>query len=44
MSATAVNAAYHTAIWRRAAVDERYAALRQVEGRVTAGMALAVPA
>lgn len=37
LSATAVNAAYHTAIWQRAAADERYTALRQVEGLVTVG-------
>lgn len=39
LNEVAVNAAYQTAIWTRAAEDPRYAALRQVEGVATVGNA-----
>src|SRR5215203_3221567 len=37
LSALGVSAAYQRAIWERAASDERFAALRQVEGLVSVG-------
>jgi Xaa-Pro dipeptidase len=40
MSDLAVNAAYQTAIWERAAAEPRFAAHRQVEGVATVGSGL----
>jgi Xaa-Pro aminopeptidase len=37
LSAVGVSAAYQRAIWERAASDDRFAALRQVEGLVSVG-------
>jgi Xaa-Pro dipeptidase len=37
MSELGVNAAFQTAVWRRAASNPRYAAMRQVEGAATVG-------